>query len=193
MEKLSWTKSVFFRFYILCENFSKIGLIIKKIPKFSDDPLKLVYTAVAKDFVRSSHWSLHDSIEIEEVTDSHGTYGDVDETLQGCCHNTRSKCLGHPHTKTFICYSQHKKSCVNMTSVWQTNPHSENLKFKVLCGKIEWLWLHPVRKKGVNITCKKQLLSGTVMAYICVGKKFRYKKASQKEESEVYEFTTWDN
>ena len=29
-----------FRFYILCENFSKIGPIIKKIPKFWDDPLK---------------------------------------------------------------------------------------------------------------------------------------------------------
>ena len=28
-----------FRFYILCENFSKIGPIIKKIPKFWDDPL----------------------------------------------------------------------------------------------------------------------------------------------------------
>ena len=41
MEKLSRTTSVFFfRFYILCENFSKIGSIIKKIPKFSDDPLK---------------------------------------------------------------------------------------------------------------------------------------------------------
>ena len=30
----------FFRFYILCEIFSKIEPIIKKIPKFSDDPLK---------------------------------------------------------------------------------------------------------------------------------------------------------
>ena len=30
----------FFRFYILCENFSKIGPIIKKIPKFQSDPLK---------------------------------------------------------------------------------------------------------------------------------------------------------
>ena len=30
----------YFRFYILCENFSKVGPIIKKIPKFSDDPLK---------------------------------------------------------------------------------------------------------------------------------------------------------
>ena len=29
-----------FRFYILCENFSKIGPIIKKIPKFQSDPLK---------------------------------------------------------------------------------------------------------------------------------------------------------
>ena len=35
-------KKLFFfvRFYILCENFSKIGPIIKKIPKFPDDPLK---------------------------------------------------------------------------------------------------------------------------------------------------------
>ena len=40
MEKFSRTTSVFFRFYILCENFSKIGPIIKKIQKFSDDPLK---------------------------------------------------------------------------------------------------------------------------------------------------------
>ena len=32
-------KVFYFRFYILCENFSKIGPIIKKIPKFSDDPL----------------------------------------------------------------------------------------------------------------------------------------------------------
>ena len=40
MENFSRTSSVFFRFYILCENFSKIGPIIKKIPKFSDDPLK---------------------------------------------------------------------------------------------------------------------------------------------------------
>ena len=33
-------KKCFFRFYILCENISKIGPIIKKIPKFWDDPLK---------------------------------------------------------------------------------------------------------------------------------------------------------
>ena len=32
-------KVFFVRFYILCENFSKIGPIIKKIPKFWDDPL----------------------------------------------------------------------------------------------------------------------------------------------------------
>ena len=32
-------KVFLFRFYILCENFSKIGPIIKKIPKFWDDPL----------------------------------------------------------------------------------------------------------------------------------------------------------
>ena len=29
-----------FRFYILCNNFSKIGPIIKKIPNFVNDPLK---------------------------------------------------------------------------------------------------------------------------------------------------------
>ena len=40
MEQISGTISVFFRFYISCENFSKIGPIITKIPKFSDDPLK---------------------------------------------------------------------------------------------------------------------------------------------------------
>ena len=41
MEKFSRTTSVFFfRFYILCENFSEIGPIIKKIPKFLDNPLK---------------------------------------------------------------------------------------------------------------------------------------------------------
>ena len=41
MGKFSGTTSVFpyFTIYILCENFSKIGSIIKKIPKFSDDPL----------------------------------------------------------------------------------------------------------------------------------------------------------
>ena len=39
MEKFSRT-SVFFPINeILCENFSKIGPIIEKIPKFSDDPL----------------------------------------------------------------------------------------------------------------------------------------------------------
>ena len=48
MEKFSGTTSVFFRFYILCENFSKIGLIIKKILNFSDDTLKpSFYTAWA--------------------------------------------------------------------------------------------------------------------------------------------------
>ena len=41
MEKKFQEQQVFlFRFYILCENFSKIGPIIKKIPKFSDDPFK---------------------------------------------------------------------------------------------------------------------------------------------------------
>ena len=39
MEKNSGTKSVFF-FCILCENFSKIGPIIKKIQNFVNDPLK---------------------------------------------------------------------------------------------------------------------------------------------------------
>ena len=34
-------QQVFILFYILCENFSKIGPIIKKILKFSDDPLKV--------------------------------------------------------------------------------------------------------------------------------------------------------
>ena len=37
-------KVFLFRFYILCENFSEIRPIIKKIPKFSDDPLKAVAT-----------------------------------------------------------------------------------------------------------------------------------------------------
>ena len=32
-------KVFYFRFYILCENFSKIGPIIKKIPNFVNDPL----------------------------------------------------------------------------------------------------------------------------------------------------------
>ena len=41
MEKFSGTKSVFSLFYILCENFSKIGPIIKKIPNFVNDPIKL--------------------------------------------------------------------------------------------------------------------------------------------------------
>ena len=41
MEKISRTKTVFFsRFYILCENFSKIEPIIKKITNFVNDPLK---------------------------------------------------------------------------------------------------------------------------------------------------------
>ena len=42
MEKVSVTKSFFFRFYKLCENFSKIGPIIKKIPKFQSDPLNFM-------------------------------------------------------------------------------------------------------------------------------------------------------
>ena len=36
-------KKVFFRFYILCENFSKIGPIIKKIPNFVNDPLNVIW------------------------------------------------------------------------------------------------------------------------------------------------------
>ena len=40
MEKVAGKKVFLFRFYILCENSSKIGQIIKKIPKFWDDPLK---------------------------------------------------------------------------------------------------------------------------------------------------------
>ena len=39
-KKFQEQKVFFFRFYILCENFSKIGPIIKKIPKFQSDPLK---------------------------------------------------------------------------------------------------------------------------------------------------------
>ena len=50
MEKLSGTKSVFFRFYILCENFSKIGPIVKKILKFPDDPLKSKYYRIILNF-----------------------------------------------------------------------------------------------------------------------------------------------
>ena len=34
-------KCFFFQFYILFENFIKIGPIMKKIPKFWSDPLKL--------------------------------------------------------------------------------------------------------------------------------------------------------
>ena len=53
MEKFSRTKSVFFRFYILCENFSKIGPIIKKISNFVNNPLK--WTRITeKSFVRIS-------------------------------------------------------------------------------------------------------------------------------------------
>ena len=40
MEKIHEQKVFLFRFCILCENFSKIGPIIKKIPKFQSDPLK---------------------------------------------------------------------------------------------------------------------------------------------------------
>ena len=37
--KIFRNKKCFFLFYILCENFSKIGPIIKKIPNFVNDPL----------------------------------------------------------------------------------------------------------------------------------------------------------
>ena len=43
-KKFHEQKVFFFRFYILCENFSKIGPIIKKIPKFQSDPLNIVST-----------------------------------------------------------------------------------------------------------------------------------------------------
>ena len=42
----------FFRFYILCENFSKIGPIIKKIPKFSDDPLNITRNSLSNNLQR---------------------------------------------------------------------------------------------------------------------------------------------
>ena len=46
-------KVFYFRFYILCENFSKIGPLIKKILKFQSDPLKLfVKKDVAYHFPR---------------------------------------------------------------------------------------------------------------------------------------------
>ena len=40
MEKFHEQKVFYFRFYILCENFSKIGPIIKIIQNFVNDPLK---------------------------------------------------------------------------------------------------------------------------------------------------------
>ena len=46
MGKFSCTKSIFFRFYILCENFSKIGPIIKKNPKFQSYPLNDIDTGI---------------------------------------------------------------------------------------------------------------------------------------------------
>ena len=39
-------KCFFFRFYILCENFSKIGPIIKKNRKFQSDPLNVTSKGV---------------------------------------------------------------------------------------------------------------------------------------------------
>ena len=39
-KKIRNKKCFFFRFYILYENFSNIGTIIKKIPNFVNDPLK---------------------------------------------------------------------------------------------------------------------------------------------------------
>ena len=43
MEKFSRTKRVFSRFYILCENFSKIGPTIKKIPNFQTTFSRLAF------------------------------------------------------------------------------------------------------------------------------------------------------
>ena len=40
-KKFQEQKVFFCRFYTLCENFIKIGPIIKKIPKFPSDPLKV--------------------------------------------------------------------------------------------------------------------------------------------------------
>ena len=57
MEKVSGTKSFFFRFYILCEDFSKIGPIIKKIPKFQFDPLKVANTKYSKKHVLNNGFS----------------------------------------------------------------------------------------------------------------------------------------
>ena len=42
MERFHEQKVFLFRFYILCENFSKIGPIIKKIQNFVNDPLMSV-------------------------------------------------------------------------------------------------------------------------------------------------------
>ena len=53
----------FFRFYILCENFRKIGPIIKKIPKFSDDPLN----ASTKDFTLVNNAIVSYDIAFEEL------------------------------------------------------------------------------------------------------------------------------
>ena len=41
----------YFRFYILWENFSKIGPIIKKIQKFSDDPLKTIIKRMLRVYI----------------------------------------------------------------------------------------------------------------------------------------------
>ena len=46
-KKFHEQKASFFKFYIMCENFSKIGPIIKKIPKFQSDPLKKIPALVA--------------------------------------------------------------------------------------------------------------------------------------------------
>ena len=62
MKKFHEQKVFFFRFYILCENFSKIGPIIKKIPKFQSDPLKvhLAYImGIRQDHYASSLPSYH--------------------------------------------------------------------------------------------------------------------------------------
>ena len=47
----------YFQYYMKCENFSKIGPIIKKILKFSDDPLKFKSSmATYPIIVTPNHW-----------------------------------------------------------------------------------------------------------------------------------------
>ena len=52
MEKISGTTSVFFRFYILCENFSKIELIIHTIT-LGTNSSKISFTPKATDFYKT--------------------------------------------------------------------------------------------------------------------------------------------